>query len=82
MTLRSANGARTVCEVLREINDVMQGEPKHLAVLAKLREAEAMCKKMALKLYDYNKNYDKGWWDANPDYEEDLKRRTDETDLS
>lgn len=82
MSMRGANGKRTVCEVVREVNDELQGTPLHAKLLPKLREIEAMCKKMAKKLYEYNKEFDKDWWAANPDYEADLKRRTDAHYLS
>jgi len=78
MSLRGSNDERTLCEVLREINDIMQGEPKHKEVLEKLREAESMAKKMAYKLLDYNKEVFKEWWDKNPEYEKTLKLRMSE----
>lgn len=75
MSMRSANGKRTLCEVLREINDVLQGDPLHPVILPKLVEAERMSKRMAQKLYENNKQFDAGWWKDNTDYEADLKRR-------
>lgn len=80
--MRGANGNRTVCEVVREVNDALQGNPLHPLLLPKLREIESMCKRMAEKLYEQNKEFDKDWWAKNPDYEADLKRRMDATYLS
>jgi hypothetical protein len=82
MSMRNANGKRTVCEVVREINDDLQGTGLHPVILPKLREVESMCKRMAQKLYQYNKDFDKDWWATNPDYEADLKRRMDASYLS
>jgi len=49
---------RTVCEVLREINDLCQKDSKQDKVIRKkLAEAEKMAKSMALKLEWYNKNF-------------------------
>jgi len=35
MSLRGAVEKRTLCEVLREINDLLQGQPIHKQVLPK-----------------------------------------------
>lgn len=40
MSLRGAAESRTLCEVLREINDILQGNPIHEEILPKLIEAE------------------------------------------
>jgi hypothetical protein len=37
-----------------------------------------MAKRMGHKLREYNKEYDKDWWAANPDYEKALKLRMSE----
>ena len=74
--MRYTNTNRTVCEVLREINDLCQGDDERdKNVRRKLFEAEHMAKRMALKLLEYNKDWDKDWWAANPNYEKNLKRR-------
>lgn len=65
MSLRRATRVRTLCEVLREINDLHQGDKKHdRKVRKKLVEAERMAKKMSYKLLEYNKEYDKDWWET------------------
>lgn len=65
MSLRRATELRTLCEVLREINDLHQGDKKHdRKVRKKLIEAEYMAKKMSYKLLEYNKEYDKDWWET------------------
>jgi hypothetical protein len=73
--MRGAYQQRTLCEVLREVNDLVQGTPLHAPVLDKLREAEAMAKRMAYKLLEYNKQWEDDWWAENKDYEDDLRRR-------
>jgi len=76
MSMKITNKQRTLCEVLREINDIHQGEGRHaMVVRTKLAEAEKMAKKMSKKLYEYNKEYDAGWWEENPRYEEALRAR-------
>ena len=79
--LKFVANSRTICEVLREINDEMQGEQKHPIVLEKLREAEKMAKKMMGKLVEYNKDIKKGWWKENKDYAEKLEKRMKESYL-
>lgn len=75
MSMRMAYNYRTLCEVLREINDAAQGLPNHAIILSKLKEAEAMAKRIVTKLYEYSKTSDKDWWEQNKDYEQDLLRR-------
>ena len=76
MSIRGASKQRTICEVLREINDMHQGNSPHdIAVRKKLSEAEDMGKRMSTKLKEYNKDVYRGWWEKNPDYERDLDRR-------
>ena len=76
MSMRDASLKRTICEVLREINDMHQGTSDHDNIVRfKLAEAEHMAKRMTAKLRDYNKEYDADWWEKNPDYERDLNNR-------
>jgi hypothetical protein len=76
MLMNFANNKRTICEVLREINDLHQSGTQHDKTTRKLLlEAQKMAKRMSTKLLDYNKQVYKDWWDKNPDYEEDLRRR-------
>ena len=75
MSLKKANRVRTICEVLREINDVLQNSEIQKKILPKLIEAETMAKKMEKKLIYYNKAGFPEWWGENPDYEKDLARR-------
>ena len=80
MSIRGAQKVRTICEVLREINDMHQTNSKHdIIVRQKLCEAEKMAKRMDAKLLSYNKKYSKTWWEKNPDYEKDLKIRMNKT---
>jgi len=74
--LQNASPKRTVCEVLREINDLHQGDTQtDITTRGLVREAVDMAKRMDLALKDYNKEYDSGWWAENADYETDLNRR-------
>lgn len=82
MSLRGACEVRTICEVLRKINDKLQSHPIHKEVLPLLIEAEDMGKRMSKKLVEYNKDVYKGWWKENKEYEKDLKRRQDANYIS
>ena len=76
MSLRGAFPKRTLCEVLREINDIHQGStPVDIKTRGLLVEAEAMGKKMSFKLLEYNKDVYADWWKDNPDYEKKLRER-------
>ena len=49
---------RTICEVLREMNDICQGTSKNdLMLREKIAEAEKMGKSMSNKLIWYNKEF-------------------------
>lgn len=82
LSLRGSTTRRTICEVLRKINDELQGTAKHKKVLPLLIEAEGMAKRMSKKLVEYNKGVFKGWWADNPEYEADVRRRLDEHYIS
>jgi hypothetical protein len=76
MSMRNASQERTICEVLREINDLHQGDSEHdIRIRLKLSEAEKMAKRMSLKLLEYNKQIFKDWWSANPEHEKRLRDR-------
>ena len=82
MSMRNVSEKRTVCEVLREVKDIIQGHPLQKKITPMLAEAERMCKKMAKKLFEYNKEFDKDWWEMNKDVEEKTRRRLDENYIS
>lgn len=75
MSLKFVNIQRTLCEVLREINDELQGSELHPVILPKLKEAEQMGKRMSKALYRYNRHYDAGWWEQNAEYEKLIRLR-------
>ena len=82
MSLNFVADKRTICEVLREINDLMQGERKHEQVLPLLREAEGMAKRMSRKLFENDMRYDEDWWHLNPNIKADMERRLNENYIS
>ena len=86
MSMNRSNQKRSICEVLRDINDLHQGDTdtdKNTRIL--LMEAEVMAKKIVNKLIDYSKIANKSAWieweNDNPNYEEDLRRRTNKSYL-
>ena len=64
---------RTICEVHREMYQLVAGKPprdiyeaaQRRDVLKLLKEAFGMGKKMTNKLRQYSKGYDAGWWKLN-----------------
>lgn len=71
MTIMGASHKRTICEVLREIQDVISDD----MVITKLIEAEHMAKRMSAKMIEYNKDVFNDFWEENEDYELDILRR-------
>ena len=62
----SGKSLRTICEVHREIYDIIHAtENNELKDL--LNEAYVMAKKMDAKLRQYKNNYDDGWWEKEKD---------------
>ena len=77
--MSTVNRKLTLCEVLRQINDTHQGDTEHdKQTRAMLCTAEHMAKRMAHKLYEYKKDFDKGWWEENKQYDEAMKKRLNE----
>jgi len=86
--LRGSNRTRSVCEVLRLINDQAQGDTEVDEEIRNL-VAEAMnyTKRMARKLWEYHdkygiERYDTGWYETNAylsqkDKELEEQRRSD-----
>jgi hypothetical protein len=87
-SMKWANKKRTICEVIREIDDDLEEdeivawrianptiEARYKDIRKLLEEVHGMAKKMTKKLYKYSKEWDKEFWEDNKDYEEDLKRR-------
>ena len=65
------NFGRTICEVHREIYDIMHehlsNHFKYNDIEQKLDEAYTMAKKMDAKLRQYKYNYDDSWWETEKD---------------
>lgn len=74
MSMRDTNNMLTICEVLRQINDGLQG-PEHTHERDLLAKAEHMAKRMASKLREYNEKFESEWWEANPDYKKECIRK-------
>lgn len=83
MSLRGSSKKRTLCEVLREINDILVYGVRNkiirkeyaFKIQKRLIEAEGMGKRMSIKLREYNQKYQVTFWKDNKDYLEDMKRR-------
>jgi hypothetical protein len=65
---------RTICEVHREIYDILLtidvDEKVANTLIEKLEEAYKMAKKMNNKLRQYKHNYDDEWWEKNRNIKE------------
>ena len=78
MSINNSNYLRSPCEVIREINDLFQGDNQlDEEVRKKCAEAEYMCKMMSLEISRYDEDYHKKIWNKlNRNHEQDLNRRT------
>lgn len=76
MSMRDHNYRLTICEVLRCINDRLQGS-EFTDIRDMLALAERMSKKMSKKLQEYNEKQDPNWWVANNTAKEEFKRQMD-----
>jgi len=75
VTMRDCNYKLTLCEVLRQINDVVQDDDVNSQnIRDMLALAERMGKKMSAKLHEYNENYDAGFWRDNSKLREHVYR--------
>ena len=70
---------RTICEVLREIWDIAEVLDETLRAELEVRVVDAytMAKGMDRKLREYKYGWDEDFWQANEDYEADLRRRSE-----
>lgn len=60
------NFGRTICEVHREMYDILYEDltsDRREDVLSRLEEAYGMAKKMDAKLRQYKNDYDNDWWE-------------------
>lgn len=72
--LQASCGVRTICEVLREINDLVREDTEKDAKIRNLVvEAFGMGKKIIGKLIEYNKEACADWWEKNPEYNRKVK---------
>lgn len=71
--MRDSNTSLTICEVLRCINDRLQG-PEHANNRDLLALAETMAKRMSRKLLEYSKENNEEWWAENVEYENTVNR--------
>ena len=75
MSMRFKNDKLTICEVLRKINDRIQHD--HIInedIRDMLSYAEMLAKKIVAKLREYNEQFDKDWWENNPEYKNKFDR--------
>ena len=80
MSMNSSNPKRSICEVIREINDLNQGDSAKAKVIRKrCAEAEGMAKRMFEKMLEMGKKLKIKVWieweELNPDWREDKERR-------
>ncbi len=78
-----ANENRTICEVIRELWDLSEAVNEVLRpeIQARLLVAYGMGKRLVHKLYEHKFDWPADFWQANEDYEADLRRRSKRVDV-
>jgi len=80
MSMWRTSAYRSPCEVVREINDMFQGDSfQDQEVRKLLAEVEAKAKDMSIHLSKYEENYYKKW-DRNKDANDDFRFRQKDRD--
>lgn len=75
MSMWRTSTHRTPCEILREINDIFQGDkPLDIIVRRKLAEVEAKAKEMSLFIDKYDRRFHE-MWEKNEDSAADFDFR-------
>ena len=78
MSMRDSSPKLTPCELIREINDLCQGDTKKEERIRELcGAAEKMTKRIAQELHKYSKEIwkDEQWWKPNIAWKQKGKRR-------
>jgi len=77
--LTYTNEIRTVCEVIRELNDIVCDQRIKKGIRSQLKEKAdeiyTMVKKMNKKLVEYKDGYDRKWYKENENYGDSLSKR-------
>lgn len=78
MSMIKSNYMRSPCELIREINDLVQGDSEeHKRIRKLLAHTEKMTKEMSIEISKYRPDYHLVIWkQKNQDLAEDDKRRT------
>jgi hypothetical protein len=77
MSMRDTNSKKvTICEVLRQINDRLQGD-QYAEIRDLLALSEHLAKRMSRKLLHYNRVEFKSFWDKNEEYYQKINREID-----
>lgn len=76
MSMKHTSKRLTVCEVVRQLNDIHQSDSDHdKTVREKLAEIECMSKRMVQKLMEYKEKKSVLFPDSNTEYSEKVKLR-------
>lgn len=77
MSMRIASPLRSPCEVVRQLNDLFQGDdPREVRIRKLLAEVERKTKRISIRLAEHEPDYYLGWWKENETFETDNKTRS------
>ena len=75
MSMRDMCEKMTICETLRQLNDLIQEDTEeHNTFRDFIATAEYLAKRMSVKLHEYSAEGDSAWLVKNKRYEEILSR--------
>lgn len=76
MTMRTASTVRSPCELVRKINDLVQGDSqKDLEIRKLCSELAKQTKRLAKELNNNGIRTWEQWWDDNPEFKKELPLR-------
>ncbi len=89
-SMKWANKKQTICESIRDANDTLKElglmccsdcqcdddwQKLNSQLVEIFKEIHNMAKGMTKRLYKYNKEWDAEFWEKNPEYEKNLRKR-------
>lgn len=76
MTMRTASTVKSPCELVRKINDLVQGDSqKDLEIRKLCSELVKQTKRLAKELNDNGVRTWETWWEENPEFKKELPLR-------
>lgn len=73
MNFKKVGTKRTICEVVRELHDIIDQD--NVEIVSRLEEITHMSKRMVAKLTEYKKEWKDGFFEVNTDMDDKFRIR-------